>query len=571
MNEGMNSGDASNNLTNNVDNVPSSSVVPPVEPSAIENIPDVEAPVEPQNVNVEVNNVTSNPVDVEPSVEPQVATETPQIQNVETPTAVINEVVNDISTAESNVGTSPMGTPESMPEQSTLPPEPQESQSTSEPKKKSKLPIIILIVILVAAICAGVFYFLQTQKSTKNIYQKTIGDFSNALISDLDSADKKINNLFAASYNLSFNIKGLGEGSENLSKTLNKLKLNSEIQADLKNDKMYLNLDALYDTGSMLKAELLLKDKALYLNIPDLYNKVIKIGDVETVEKNPDLTDCKTVIQEFSNILKSSLKDEWFSKTKETINVLGSDVKAYKHTLTLDGPRMKEFATSIIDGMSNNDKLLTALSNMSGKTKDELKTTISSMKENIQVGDESLVISIYVDKNDKLQKLTMKDVVDGVEENLELSLTDIDTFEILLDKEKVGTLITKEDDFELTLNADGTSMSIVVKENDKNLDMSIKLESLGTSMEFNCVVNDKKGNLKLLLSSPEEGLDFSLDLQIEQKDITSVKEFDVSNAINMEEISDKDMETIGSKIENNEHLLKLLEDLSNSGLMEVGM
>ena len=196
MNEGMNSGDASNNLTNNVDNVPSSSVVPPVEPSAIENIPDVEVPVEPQNVNVEVNNVTSNPVDVEPSVEPQVATETPQIQNVETPTAVINEVVNDISTAESNVSTSPMGTSESMPEQSTLPPQPQESQSTGEPKKKSKLPIIILVVVLVAAICAGVFYFLQTQKSTKNIYQKTIGEFSNALISDIDSADKKINNCF---------------------------------------------------------------------------------------------------------------------------------------------------------------------------------------------------------------------------------------------------------------------------------------------------------------------------------------------------------------------------------------
>ena len=88
-------------------------------------------------------------------------------------------------------------------------------------------------------------------------------------------------------------------------------------------------------------------------------------------------------------------------------------------------------------------------------------------------------------------------------------------------------------------------------------------------MEINFVINDTKGNLKLLLSDAETGMDLSLNAQIDEKEINSINEFDVSNFVNTEEITDADMQTIMEKIQSNSNLLKLLEDFENSGLSDM--
>ena len=533
---------------------------------AINNLESVNSNSQEALTNVEISNENTNVLNS--STMSDVSNENVPLENppIENQNIVIEEVVKDISASENN------NTLET-PSQDTTTVQKIEESSYKE-KKKSKLPLLLLLLVLAVGIFIGVFFFIKSKTTTQNIYYKTVREFSNKLITTLDSSSPQLKDIYGATINGTINASDYG-GLTSLVDTLNKIKVNEDFEIDYKNKKLYLSLDTLYDTDSMLKGELLAKDNTMYLNLPDLYSKPIKLVEGETIEEiftvSDYTNDYKTIIQELSEILIASLKDEWFTTSKEKIDVLGSSVKTTVHTLKLDSTRIFELEKSLLFGVHQNDRLLTSIHNVTGKDKEKLKQTLIDKRENLEKPEtnETIEISIYVNRSNELQKIIIKSIEDQEENILDLSLTDVDTYDILLNKEKLATLIFKENNIEFSFKNETTEMSIVMKIQKDNLNVIAKMESDGTNLELNIVDDNKKFNAKVLVSVPESSIDVAYNILMELKDVSEVKEFSTDDYVELEELTEDDLNSILQKIENNPALISLITDVKSVGFLDM--
>ncbi len=534
--------------------------------NAINNLESVNSNSQEALTNVEISNENTNVLNS--STMSDVSNENVPLENppIENQNIVIEEVVKDISASENN------NTLET-PSQDTTTVQKIEESSYKE-KKKSKLPLLLLLLVLAVGIFIGVFFFIKSKTTTQNIYYKTVREFSNKLITTLDSSSPQLKDIYGATINGTINASDYG-GLTSLVDTLNKIKVNEDFEIDYKNKKLYLSLDTLYDTDSMLKGELLAKDNTMYLNLPDLYSKPIKLVEGETIEEiftvSDYTNDYKTIIQELSEILIASLKDEWFTTSKEKIDVLGSSVKTTVHTLKLDSTRIFELEKSLLFGVHQNDRLLTSIHNVTGKDKEKLKQTLIDKRENLEKPEtnETIEISIYVNRSNELQKIIIKSIEDQEENILDLSLTDVDTYDILLNKEKLATLIFKENNIEFSFKNETTEMSIVMKIQKDNLNVIAKMESDGTNLELNIVDDNKKFNAKVLVSVPESSIDVAYNILMELKDVSEVKEFSTDDYVELEELTEDDLNSILQKIENNPALISLITDVKSVGFLDM--
>ena len=351
---------------------------------------------------------------------------------------------------------------------------------------------------------------------------------------------------------------------------LNKLKISTEVQSDVKNKKMYANLDLSYSNNNLAKGELLLNNNALYANLGELYNKPIKLyenAELSQLWEATDTKDYELVVNKLTNILKISLKEEWFTRTEEEIDVLGKKVEVYNHTLKLDGDKLYEFANSVIDEMLKDTELLTAISNIADKSVDSIKTTLTDAKSNIKKNNNGLESSIYVNKkNDDLEQANIKLISDGVEATIDLNKTAEDTFDIVINNDKIGTLTNSDKNLNLNINYDGVNINFEVKEQGNSKDINAKLTYENDTIELNLSDNDGKGTLKVRIASPDDDLDLTINVSYSEKDINKISEFSTSNYVEVDKISETDINGIIEKLQNNNAFTQLVQDLSNSGI-----
>ncbi len=441
-------------------------------------------------------------------------------------------------------------------------------------EKKSKAPLLITICIIVGIIAVvGGFalskYFLE-KTNTKNVYYKAIDKFGDALIETLDDTSKEVKDVLGSNATLTFSLKSNDSSMKEVANILNKLKISTEVQSDVKNKKMYANLDLSYSNNNLAKGELLLNNNALYANLGELYNKPIKLyenAELSQLWEATDTKDYELVVNKLTNILKISLKEEWFTRTEEEIDVLGKKVEVYNHTLKLDGDKLYEFANSVIDEMLKDTELLTAISNIADKSVDSIKTTLTDAKSNIKKNNNGLESSIYVNKkNDDLEQANIKLISDGVEATIDLNKTAEDTFDIVINNDKIGTLTNSDKNLNLNINYDGVNINFEVKEQGNSKDINAKLTYENDTIELNLSDNDGKGTLKVRIASPDDDLDLTINVSYSEKDINKISEFSTSNYVEVDKISETDINGIIEKLQNNNAFTQLVQDLSNSGI-----
>ena len=430
-----------------------------------------------------------------------------------------------------------------------------QSFESEKKKRKSKLPLIIILLVLVVALFIGVLLFTQKNKSTQNIYYKGIDILSSSLTTTFDKTQNNIKDLVNLKMTATIDINSNDKEIKDIIDTFDKLKLSFISQVDYKNKKMNIDTDMLYDDGSILKTNILVKDNIGYLNIPDI-DLMFNANNVE---------DVKVFVSEFSNILKTSLKDEWFSKTKEKIEVMGNNVNAYNNKLTLTSKSIYELENTIFDKMLQNDKLLDAMSSLTKKSKDEIKTNITDLKSKIKETNENVEISIYLNSSNELQKILIKSKTEESEEITEFSMTDVGTFDILVDKEKLGYLILKDDIIEMNLKDEEVSITFTLKD----YYISMKMDGYGIKLEMSLTAKDSKGNIKILIDSLDEDMNMTLNIDFEEITDAKFNEFNVENAKNIEELTKEDTNKISENLSKNTTLLKLIEDLQTSSLSSI--
>lgn len=421
-----------------------------------------------------------------------------------------------------------------------------------------KVLLAIIGVLVVVLIVLG-YLIYSKGPSSKNVYLRTIDEFSNSVSKAIDKTD--LNKLQELNYNLSFNLNSTNSEYKEIAKIINNIKLNASLEEDYKNKKANVNLDVLYNNSSMIDGNIYINGKDLYAELPSLYSKLIKVPTDETINLDElwnayNKDNYKTILNELTKIVKNNLKEEYFTSSDEKITVLGKEANTSKQVLTLTGENMYDLENNIINDILNNDKLLKALSDTSNIEVNDLKEELNRTKSELTKEDSKLVVELYLNKSN--QKLEYA-VMNTDSEKLELSKTSDDTFNILVNSEKIGSIAFLKNGIDLIIDYENTNINLKLSE--ESLNITAKTEEANISIKLNG--NEQKGKTVVNVNIPSEKIDLTINVDYEIKSIKSVKAKDYSNYVELDKMTEDDYNGIMTKLYENESLVTLIQDISN--------
>ena len=434
-----------------------------------------------------------------------------------------------------------------------------EKEKVMEKGGAGKKVLLSVIFVLVVALAVLGFLIYFKGPNTKNVYLKTIDDFSSSINEVINKTD--MSKLQQLDYNFSFNLNSSNTQYRDIAKILNKIKLNASMEEDHKNKKANINLDVLYNNSSMIDANIYLNNKDYYVELPTLYSKLIKLPVDDSINLDQfwniyNKDNYKTIINELTKIIKNNLKDEYFSSSDEKINVLGKELNVSKQVLTLTGKDIFNMETSIINDLLNNEKLLNALSETANIPVADLKTELNNAKSELTEENGKLTIELYLNKVS--QKLEYALFITDTEK-LELSKTSEDTFNIIYNNEKLGTISLINKGIDLMLNYENNTINIKFTENT----IKISIITDEAKININVTENNKKGNAVININILKEKIDLTINLDYELKYINNIKSKDYSNYVEMDKMTEDDYNSIMTKLYENEALVTLIQDISN--------
>ena len=295
----------------------------------------------------------------------------------------------------------------------------------------------------------------------------------------------------------------------------------------------------------------------------NLYDRQVKISDlgVEELWETSSYESYKTTIRELSNILKNNLKDEYFTNERESIQVLGKKVKANKSTLTLTDETINELLDNVLSDMRSNDKLVSALSSISGLSREEMKETLN-IDEEIELEGNKYVIHIY-QKGMDIVKVVLN--ING--EKLIVSKAKDNEYEVSInmdgDNEVIGSIVVNEDACNMLLNSDGTIMEI--KYNDESVFVKTEVPESVVELKMNAV-SDSLVDGYIRFISAEEDIDLRVDFTLENRNIQKIEEMDISKPIDLEAFDENEYNIIMNNLMKNNAVMSLVQDIASISL-----
>lgn len=377
-----------------------------------------------------------------------------------------------------------------------------------EPKKKGHAALIFLILLILIIGATAAYYFVID--APDKIFTKATETLFSGAESKVTKKDK-IN----LNYNLGLNVTTESEDYKQFTDLLKNVNLSGTISIDNNNDTFSGTSLVKYKNEELinLTALLELKDNGnMYFKFNDILDKVIKI-DLSNDEEKPEsinnhnisAEDYKQVLSSISNVLKQALTNAEYKKEITKLN----DEYVKKVTLIAD----KEFCKEIYTKLLQDNNFLESYAKITDSTVEKVTDDLNKDMDDLEDGIEELTIYLTLLKNEFL-----KFTYTGKEE---------------------GMNITKESDkysFELS-------------------------ESYSTKYEGNFnlkeVGNEKVLNLYLRMVDKKTTIDLSLIYSKNDNDII----IDTTNAQDIENLSEEDMNKITSSMSENKAFNNLLEDL----------
>ena len=439
----------------------------------------------------------------------------------------------------------------------------EEEKNVGEVKVKNKytLPLVIIGIVLVALIVLGVLKFLNN-KSPKNVYISTIDGFAESFNKTIDVNEKLFDSSVSSDIEVKFDANATRSEFRAIANLLNKISLkgNAEVDKDKKSANVKMNL--LYNGSNAINSNMHIRNNDIFVEIPDLYEKNIKVPDVEIGELWNTLNkeDLKTVINEFSSILKNNLKEEYFTKEETDAEIDGKKVKVSKQIMNLKENDVKVFEESIINDIQKNEKLLNSLANISGQSKEDIKSQIEDEKNNLNSEYSSIKSEMHINKsNGELLYFTI--ISDS--ENLALTRTSENNYDILHNEEKIGNAVFKDDEFEISAKYDGTNINYRVVTIGKNAEITVKAEMDGILIEMLSTGDSSESSGYVRVKSSLYGIDVKVSFKTKYNSVSSVNSDSITNYVDADKIGEEELGKIMEKIQNNSVMSKMIQDISS--------
>lgn len=388
--------------------------------------------------------------------------------------------------------------------------------------KKSKMSLFVIVaVVAFLIIILGVSYFVA--KSPKSIFTRSINDLYKNVEVNLKENVKTL----STNFELKLNVDGNEENKE-LTDIVNNLSLKGNVNIDYINKLFLVSFNSTYANDKLLDAEVQYQKGNAYVLLNDVFDKYIAVDSVEGMDdyfETVQITkDHKVLVTEVKKALTKSLKSKFFETSKVELEINGKKENVTKNTLKLTKENMIELTKEFLEALKNDDKFLRSYAKINNTdeatVKDSLESEIASI-DGEDLAENAGEINLYTKGLfNELVKIEML-VYEG-SDSLELSLTKKDNNNYV-----VRLLTTDKEEFILNVN--------VTKE--------------GNTLNLKISTNVERQNILLDI---KYGYEYDKEFTLK----------DVSNSVNINELTEEQATEIMNKLSQNAGFQKIIEAIS---------
>ena len=374
------------------------------------------------------------------------------------------------------------------------------SNFTEEKAKKKTSPIVVIAAIMLLAVGLLSGYYFILDKPNKA--------FSVALDKLLQSVKvESVKNNYT-NYNIGFNIITENQEYKEYANIINKLSLDVTLGLD-NNSNVISNGLINYNNSELLNYSAFYNKDTAYFKANNILDKVIKVDLSENTNvpssnsSSLNETDLNTIRDSIILAIKNAMNSANYNKELAELN--GKRVK--KYTLIID----KAFIDNVATSLSNDTNFLNSTSKLTEASVDNIKNSLNTSNEKIETTEVSIYTSII--KNDFLK--------------LELS----------------------NSNSKLTMVKDNDNYNYEYAENNKVIyNGYVTYKKIGNDITFNLNIN-----------AVEEAVTININTTLAPFD--DIAALDTSNAIIYTELSEEEMTNALAKLQNNQALQSLMNDL----------
>ncbi len=388
--------------------------------------------------------------------------------------------------------------------------------------KKSKMSLFVIVaVVAFLIIILGVSYFVA--KSPKSIFTRSINDLYKNVEVNLKENVKTL----STNFELKLNVDGNEENKE-LTDIVNNLSLKGNVNIDYINKLFLVSFNSTYANDKLLDAEVQYQKGNAYVLLNDVFDKYIAVDSVEGMDdyfEAAQITeDHKVLVTEVKKALTKSLKSKFFETSKVELEINGKKENVTKNTLKLTKENMIELTKEFLEALKNDDKFLKSYAKINNTDETTVKNSLESEIASIDgedLAENAGEVSLYT-KGLFNELVEIEMIVSEGSDSLELSLTKKDDNNYV-----VRVVTTDKEEFILNVN--------VTKEgNTLNLKVSTNVENQ------NILLDIKYG--------------YEYDKEITLKD--------VSDSVNINELTEEQAAEIMNKLSQNAGVQKIIEAIS---------
>jgi len=411
-----------------------------------------------------------------------------------------------------------------------------EDFNVKKPKKKGLLIGGIIAVALVIVVI--LIYFLVLTKP-EFIFSKAIDKIFKVESEQYNSIkfDSKIK----------VSVEAEDESLQEQLAEIEKCTLKLGAQMDISEKKEIVDLGLEYDNEEVIDAQVYYNDGDMYAYFEGLFDKYIEIDmDEETKEQMNEIFESATseenlkrsekIVKIFRDELKAQIKEEGtFEQEKETIDIGDKEQKVTKSTLTLSEKQLLKVLSNVCSNLAENDEFVEFFEDDTfGEDLKELAELIEGTETNSK---NKVEISIYTKG---LNKVVAVDAEVYVEE----------------EATTIIMLVAKEDEnlysYSVSGEMSGAKVDLLNGKVEIKKDKDSKKEQSGKAIITGEVF--QTGNAKL-------EIDYSVKYN------NGVDKIDIKNSVNINELTDADMEAVMEKLMERPLIGDLITGM-NEGLYE---
>lgn len=460
-----------------------------------------------------------------------------------------------------------------------------------KPKKKFKgLAITLVVLIVIGLLTITGIGIANLMISPYKVYTKAFNEGYQLLEAYLkESNSKKLNYnveedsiVSSGSFNIHTDIKGLD--------SFNNYNYDYKFNLNLKDEALDGNLIFKKGNTSFIDLKSYLRDNKIYILEKNIYNNLLEVGsnsgNLFSLNFNYNYEDILNIMNSIRNTFIRELNEKNLTKEKTKININEKSLKVTNNILTLNKDEIEVLIKNILEDLIENNEALKSISNLTNISRKDLVSTLKELKndENLTVDIKELKINIYTE---------------GLANNFKGIKFIIDKNEVFsyLNHETNSILNIRAGDLGLKLSFDNNKSNIIVnyddvpifnadltKENDKtdmefeaNIEVNDEiLEAKGTAQYELKRIGDKRQTFKLSgnvnTNINNEKSSFKIELNNMTQIGGKVQDIDVSNALNIENLTLKDIRIIDSSMERvlyKSPLLNLYKDIFGDRIQNI--